>query len=136
MPPYNGQLPDRWGDWDLKGLNTQDKSRHSTFSVLVPKHSTSLVAAKWEQGWRVSRLSREQIWKKKAKKRRRLRFKGREAKASGLDPTDYSLSPTARSFVPFYTQRLSADCVLNGAKAIQKSLKRATVRRRSAVAAE
>ena len=41
----------------------------------------------------------------------RLRRCGRRAKASGADPTDYTVSPTARSFVPFYAQRLSATCV-------------------------
>ena len=66
----------------------------------------------------------------------RLRRKGREAKASGVDPTDYTTSPTARSFVPFYAQRLSAACVLNGARAIQETLKRKAARRRSATAAE
>ena len=55
---------------------------------------------------------------------RRLRRNARAAKESGADPTDYTISPTARSFVPYYAQRLSADCVLNGASAIQKSLKR------------
>ena len=63
---------------------------------------------------------------------RRLRFKGREAKAGGADATDYSTSPTARSFVPFYAQRLSAACVLNGARSIQQSIKRKADRRRSA----
>lgn len=63
---------------------------------------------------------------------RRLRRKARDAKASGADPTDSSVSPTARSFVPFYAQRLSATCVLNGARAIQKSLKRRMAMRRSA----
>ena len=60
---------------------------------------------------------------------RRLRSRGRAAKESGCDPTDYTTSPTARSFVPFYAQRLSTACVLNGARAIQKSLKRAAARR-------
>ena len=60
---------------------------------------------------------------------RRLRRKAREAKAGGSDATDYTISPTARSFVPFYAQRLSAACVLNGARAIQKSLKSKAVRR-------
>ena len=60
---------------------------------------------------------------------RRLRLKGREAKEGGADPTDYSASPTARSFVPYYAQRLSATCVINGARAIQKSLKRKAARR-------
>ena len=67
---------------------------------------------------------------------RRLRRKGREAKEGGADPTDYTTSPTARSFVPFYAQRLSAACVLDGARAIQKSPKRRADRRRSAAAAE
>ena len=67
---------------------------------------------------------------------RRLRRKGREAKEGGADPTDYTVSPSARSFVPFYAQRLSASCVLDGARAIQKSLKRRADRRRSAAAAE
>ena len=60
---------------------------------------------------------------------------GRLAKASGADPTDYTTSSTARSFVPFYAQRLSTACVLNGARAIQKSLKRKADRRRSATTA-
>ena len=68
---------------------------------------------------------------------RRLRRKGREAKESGADPTDYTTSPTARSFVPFYAQRLSMDCVLNGAYGIQKSIKKlqkSVADRRSATA--
>jgi hypothetical protein len=65
----------------------------------------------------------------------RLRRMGRLAKASGGDPTDYTTSSTARSFVPFYAQRLSTACVLNGARAIQKSLKRKADRRRSATTA-
>ena len=58
-----------------------------------------------------------------------------QTKESRADPTDYTTSPTARSFVPFYAQRLSAACVLNGARAIQKSLKRRADRRRSAATA-
>ena len=64
----------------------------------------------------------------------RLRRMGRLAKASGADPTDYTTSSTARSFVPFYAQRLSTACVL-GARGIQKSLKRKADRRRSATTA-
>ena len=43
---------------------------------------------------------------------KRLRRKGRAAKASGADPTDYTISPTARSFVPYYAQRLSTASVM------------------------
>ena len=59
---------------------------------------------------------------------------GRVAKESGADPTDYSTSYTARSFVPYYAQRLSTSCVLNVAHAIQKSIKRKAAARRSASA--
>ena len=65
---------------------------------------------------------------------RRLRRLAREATASSADPTDYSKSPSARSFMPYYTQRLSGSCVLDGAKAIQKSIKRRVARRTAAMA--
>ena len=67
---------------------------------------------------------------------RRLRRKGREAQAHGSDPTDYTASPSARSFVPYYTQRLSTTCVMAGARGIQKSLKSATAKRRRVAAEE
>jgi len=62
----------------------------------------------------------------------RVRRLGRRAKASGTDPTDYTTSPTARSFVPYYTQRLSTECVMHGAAAIQKSIKSKAAKRGSA----
>ena len=46
--------------------------------------------------------------------------------------TDYTASAKARSFVPFYAQRLSSDCVLHGARGIQQSIKRMTQRRSGA----
>ena len=55
---------------------------------------------------------------------RRLRRLARMAEESGADPTDYTISATARSFVPFHAQRLSTACVMNGARAIQKSTKK------------
>ena len=60
---------------------------------------------------------------------RRLRRHGRAATEGGCDATDYTTSPTARSFVPFYAQRLSTACVMNGARAIQKSMKTLANRR-------
>ena len=53
----------------------------------------------------------------------------------GIDATDYGRSYTARSFVPYYAQRLSSACVLSGAGAIQKSMKRMADRRSSATTA-
>ena len=66
---------------------------------------------------------------------KRLRRKGREAKASGADPTDYTISPTARSFVPYYAQRLSTTSVMYSARGIQLSLKNKVGRRLSGAAA-
>ena len=64
---------------------------------------------------------------------RRLRRLARMAKESGADPTDYTISATARSFVPYHAQRLSSVCVMYGAGAIQKSIKKLMAdRRRSA----
>ena len=67
---------------------------------------------------------------------RRLQRLARLAKENGDDTTDYTTSPTARSIVPYYAQRLSTTCVMSGARAIQKSLvKRVAAHRRSATAA-
>jgi hypothetical protein len=49
---------------------------------------------------------------------RRLRRLGREAAALGHDATDYNRSYTARSFVPYYAQRMSNAIVINGAQGI------------------
>ena len=67
---------------------------------------------------------------------RRLRRNAREAKANGADPTDYTTSPMARSFVPYYAQRLSTACVLYGARGIQKSIKKRVGDRRKAATSE
>ena len=49
---------------------------------------------------------------------RRLRHLARKATALGTDATDYSLSYTARSFVPYFAQRMSNAIVINGAQGI------------------
>ena len=49
---------------------------------------------------------------------RRLRRLGRDALEHGQDATDYNLSYTARSFVPYYAQRMSNAIVINGAQGI------------------
>ena len=67
---------------------------------------------------------------------RRLRRLARMAKESGADPTDYTISASARSFVPYHAQRLSSACVMYGASAIQKSIKKLSAdHRRLATAA-
>ena len=54
---------------------------------------------------------------------------------NGGAPADWFDSTLVVDVVPFYAQRLSTACVLNGASAIQKSLKRKADRRRSATTA-
>ena len=56
---------------------------------------------------------------------RHLRRLGRDAAVAGIDATDYQLSTTARSFVPFYAQRISSSIVMNGARSILDGISRA-----------
>ena len=44
---------------------------------------------------------------------------------AGIDATDYQLSTTARSFVPFYAQRISHNIVMHGAQGILDGISRA-----------
>ena len=44
---------------------------------------------------------------------------------SGVDSTDYTLSSTAPSFVPFYAQRISSAVVMNGTRGILDGIARA-----------
>ena len=46
-------------------------------------------------------------------------------RVGGADATDYTLSATARSFVPFYAQRISSAIVMNGAQSILDGIARA-----------
>ena len=47
---------------------------------------------------------------------RHLRRLARAAADDGTDATDYSRSYTARSFVPFYAQKISSACVMNAGR--------------------
>ena len=49
---------------------------------------------------------------------RRLRRLARDAETSGCDSSDYALSSTARSFVPYHAQRISSAVVMWGAQSI------------------
>ena len=55
-----------------------------------------------------------------------LRHLAHEATEKGTDRTDYTRSYTARSFVPYYAQRISYSIVTNGARGILQGLARAT----------
>ena len=56
---------------------------------------------------------------------RRLRRLARDAAAGGCDATDYTLSSTACSFVPYYAQRISSAIVMNGAQGMLDAVSRA-----------
>ena len=56
---------------------------------------------------------------------RHLRRLGRDAAVAGIDATDYQLSTTARSFVPFYAQKISSAIVMNGMQGILDQLSHA-----------
>ena len=47
---------------------------------------------------------------------RHLRRLARDAARGGADATDYTLSATASSFVPFYAQRISSNIVMHSAR--------------------
>ena len=57
---------------------------------------------------------------------RHLRRLGRDAVEGGTDGTDYTRSFTARSFVPYYAQRISTACVMYGAEGILKGIRKAS----------
>ena len=55
---------------------------------------------------------------------RHLRRLGRAAAEEGRDGTDYTRSYTARSFVPYFGQRISTACVMYGAEGILKGIRK------------
>ena len=66
-----------------------------------------------------------------------LRRLGRLAAENGVDPTDYSRSYTASSFVPHYAQSICSACVMHGADGILKGIRKAShARLRRAVAGQ
>ena len=65
---------------------------------------------------------------------RRLRRLARAARALGNDPTDYSISWTASSFVAYYAQRISSAIVFNTARGVHKSIAVQRAKRRKACA--
>ena len=55
---------------------------------------------------------------------RHLRRLARDAAREKADATDYTLSATARSFVPFYAQRISSNIVMHSARNALEHVKR------------
>ena len=56
---------------------------------------------------------------------RRLRRLARAAAENDNDTTDYTLSSTARAFVPYYSQRICAAIRMHGAQGILQRISRA-----------
>ena len=67
---------------------------------------------------------------------RRLRRLGRAARTLGIDTTDYAASYTAASFVPYFAQRITSACVLNGARGVFKALNKERAKFAKATAAQ
>ena len=89
-----------------------------TNSNAPSRNSTSKSEAPWRPATGCHpRTPRAGVWP--------LRRLGRDAAVAGVDATDYQLSATARSFVPFYAQRISNNIVMHGAQGILNGLTKA-----------
>ena len=67
---------------------------------------------------------------------RHLRRLARDAARGGADATDYTLSATASSFVPFYAQRISSNIVMHSARNALEHASNAFAATRSALPRE
>ena len=104
-----------------RGVPQQGAFNHTTGSGFVPAHDGDYVDAIKNRKATVKLLAHETFGGMSPFASRHLRRLGRAAEESGCDPTDYSRSYTARSFVPYYAQRLSSASVINGAAGIHRS---------------
>ena len=108
-----------------RGLPAQGRFCHQRGTGFVPYHAGDYVDALKNKKATVQLLVHETLGGMCPFSARRLRRLARDAAASGCDATDYSLSSTARSFVPFYAQRISSAIVMNGARSILDGIARA-----------
>ena len=108
-----------------RGLKAQGKFNHATGTGFVHYHAGDYVDAIQNRKGNVLLLTHEIFGGMCPFSARRLRRLARDAALAGCDATDYSLSSTARSFVPFYAQRISSAIVMNGAQGILDAISRA-----------
>ena len=108
-----------------RGLPAQGKFDHAAGTGHVPYHAGDYVDALKNRKATVQLLVHETLGGMCPFSARRLRRLARDAATSGCDATDYTISSTARSFVPFYAQRISSAIVMNGAQSILDGIARA-----------
>ena len=109
-----------------RGTARMGKFDHATACGHVPRKMGAYFDAIHNRKARVRLLCHEIFGGMSGYAARRLRRLAREAAANGTDRTDYTRSHTARSFVPYYAQRISFSIVMNGAKSILKTLAKAS----------
>ena len=98
---------------------------HKTGTGYVKAHRGDYADAICNRKARVKLLCHEIFGGMSSYAARHLRRLARDAARGGADATDYTLSATARSFVPFYAQRISSAIVMNGARSILDGIARA-----------
>jgi len=108
-----------------RGLQAQGKFDHASGAGYVAHHPGDYVDAIKNRKATVQLLVHETLGGMCPYSARRLRRLARDAATSGCDMTDYTLSSTASSFVPFYAQRISSAIVMNGAQGILDGVSRA-----------
>ena len=89
-------------------MPAQGKFDHAAGTGHVPYHAGDYVDALKNRKATVQLLVHETLGGMCPFSARRLRRLARDAATNGCDTTDYTLSSTARSFVPFYAQRISS----------------------------
>ena len=97
---------------------------HATGAGFVPAHRGDYFDAIHNKKATVKLLCHETLGGMSPFAARHLRRLGRDAALAGVDATDYSLSVTARSFVPFYAQRISSNIVMHSSQGILDGLTR------------
>ena len=97
---------------------------HKTGTGYVKAHRGDYADAICNRKARVKLLCHEIFGGMSSYAARHLRRLARDAARGGADATDYTLSATARSFVPFYAQRISSNIVMHGARNALDRIKR------------
>ena len=97
---------------------------HQTGTGYVKAHRGDYADAICNRKARVKLLCHEIFGGMSSYAARHLRRLARDAARGGADATDYTLSATARSFVPFYAQRISSNIVMHGARNALDRIKR------------
>ena len=105
-----------------RGRRCDGKFDHSTGTGFVPAHKGDYCDAIDKRKALVRLLVHEAGGGLAPYAAKYLRFLSRRARTNKHDATDYQCSYSARAFVPFYAQRLSATSAMNAAQGIHKGI--------------